>query len=55
MDVTAFIGTTIGALFLGAAVGSVTLVGLINNQTSPSGPSPVSVKSDPTVEYGSTQ
>ena len=46
---------TLGALFLGAAVGSVTLVGVINSQTSPQGQSPVSVKGNPTVEYGSNQ
>lgn len=46
---------TIAALTLGAAVGSVTIVGLVNSQTTPSGPSPVSVKDNPTVTYGSTQ
>ncbi len=42
-----------GALFLGATVGTVTLVGVVHNQTSPQGKSPVSIKSDPTVQYGS--
>ena len=46
---------TLGALVLGAAVGSVTLVGVINSQTSPQGESPVSVSGNPTVEYGSNQ
>jgi hypothetical protein len=44
---------TLGALFLGAAVGSVTLFGLVDSQTSPSG-SPGDVN-QPVVEYGATQ
>lgn len=46
---------TIGALVLGAAVGSVTLIGVVNSQTSPSGPSPANVNEQPTIEYGSNQ
>lgn len=46
---------TLGALFLGAAVGSVTLVGLVDSQTSPSGTSPGDVSKPVAVEYGSTQ
>jgi hypothetical protein len=45
---------TVGALFLGAAVGSVTLFGLVDSQTSPSGASPGDVNK-PVVEYGATQ
>jgi hypothetical protein len=41
---------TLGALFLGAAVGSVT----VDSQTSPSGASPGDVNK-PVVEYGATQ
>jgi hypothetical protein len=51
---TATILGTLGALVLGAAVGSVTIVGLVDSQTSPSGQSPASV-TDPQaqVQYGS--
>ena len=45
---------TLGALVLGAAVGSVTIIGLVNNQTSPSDASPANVN-NPVVTYGSTQ
>lgn len=43
---------TLGALVLGAAVGSVTIIGLVDSQTSPSGQSPANVN-NPTVAYGS--
>jgi len=51
---TTIIGT-LGALILGGAVGTFTLVGVVNSQTSPQGESPVSVSGNPTVEYGSNQ
>jgi hypothetical protein len=43
---------TFGALLLGAAVGSVTIIGLVDSQTSPSGKSPADVN-NPVVSYGS--
>ena len=42
---------TLGALLLGAAVGSVTFIGLVDSQTSSSGPSPANVN-NPVVTYG---
>lgn len=44
---------TIGSMLVGGAVAAVTIVGLVNAQTSPSGPSPTNVKAPISVQYGS--
>jgi hypothetical protein len=44
--------STIGALFVGGAVASATVFGLVSSQTSAPSKSPVSVTS-PEIEYGS--
>ena len=52
---TTIIGT-LGALILGGAVGTFTLVGVVNSQTSPQGDSPASVSSpQDEISYGSSQ
>ena len=43
----------IASLFVGGAVATATIVGVISSQTSPQGESPANV-SQPVVEYGST-
>lgn len=43
---------TAGSLIAGAAIATVTVVGLVNAQTGASGPSPTSVKDPVTVQYG---
>ncbi|WP_167735973.1 hypothetical protein [Nocardioides sp. 503] len=42
----------IGSLIVGGVVGTVSLVGVINSQTSPPSKSPVSVE-QPDLDYGS--
>lgn len=49
--VGAFVGT-LGAMVVGGAVASATVVGVVNSQTSPSGDSPANVN-QPIIEYGS--
>jgi hypothetical protein len=44
--------STIGALFVGGAVASATVFGLVNSQTASPEKSPVSVNS-PEIQYGS--
>ena len=51
---TTIIGTFV-ALALGATVGTVTLMGAVNSQTSPSGDSPANVSEQAEVSYGSTE
>jgi hypothetical protein len=52
---TTIVGT-LGALILGGAVGTFTLMGVVNNQTSPKGDSPASVSSpQDEISYGSTE
>jgi hypothetical protein len=43
----------VASLFVGGAVATATIVGVISSQTSPPGESPANV-SQPVVEYGST-
>jgi hypothetical protein len=45
-------GSTLGAMVVGGAVASATVIGVINSQTSPSGDSPANVN-QPIIEYGS--
>jgi hypothetical protein len=50
------VGSIVGivaSLFVGGAVATATIVGVISAQTSPPGESPANV-SQPVVEYGST-
>ena len=49
---TTIIGT-IGALVLGGAVGTFTLMGVVTNQTSPKGESPANVSQETEITYGS--
>lgn len=52
---TTIVGT-LGALLLGGVVGTFTLVGVVNNQTTPKGESPASVSSpQDEITYGSTE
>ncbi|WP_193607114.1 hypothetical protein [Nocardioides lijunqiniae] len=46
------IAALIGSLIVGGVVGTVSLVGVINSQTSPPSKSPVSVEK-PAIDYGS--
>ena len=43
---------TIGSLVAGGAVAIVTIVGLVNSQTSASGPSPANSNQPVTINYG---
>jgi hypothetical protein len=43
---------TIGSLLAGGAIAAITVVGLVNAQTSPSGASPTNVDQPVTIEYG---
>lgn len=43
---------TVAAMIVGGAVATVTVVGVVNSQTSPQGPNPTSVNA-PVVTYGS--
>jgi hypothetical protein len=45
---------TIGSVIAGGAVAAVTIVGLVNSQTSASGQSPTNVNQPVTIDYGST-
>jgi hypothetical protein len=45
--------STIGALFVGGAVASATVFGLVSSETSDPAKSPVSV-SNPVIDYGTT-
>ena len=45
---------TIGSVIGGGLVAVVTIVGLVNSQTSASGPSPADVNHPITINYGST-
>lgn len=49
--VVAFV-STLGAMVVGGAIASATVIGLVNSQTSPSGDSPANVN-QPIIEYGS--
>lgn len=44
---------TIASFVVGGAVATVTIIGLVDSQTGPSGTSPASV-SEPVVDYGTT-
>lgn len=44
--------STIGAMIVGGTVATVTLVGVVDSQTSPPDQSPASVNA-PAIEYGS--
>ncbi len=51
------IGTIVGTIvsfFVGGAVATITIIGLVDSQTGPTGTSPASV-SQPVVDYGTTQ
>lgn len=45
----------LGALILGGAVGTFTLMGVVNNQTSPQGDSPANVSEEAEVSYGTVE
>ena len=45
---------TIGSLIAGGVVATVTIVGLVSSQTSPSGSSPTDVTQPVNIDYGST-
>jgi len=43
---------TIGSVLAGGVVAAVTVVGLVNAQTNPSGAAPTNVEQPVTIEYG---
>lgn len=43
------------ALILGGVVGTFTLIGVVNNQTSPKGDSPANVSEQAEVSYGTVE
>jgi hypothetical protein len=45
----------LGALILGGAVGTFTLMGVVNNQTSPKGDSPANVSEVTEITYGTAE
>jgi hypothetical protein len=49
--IVAFMGT-LGAMVVGGAVASATVIGIVSSQTNPSGDSPANVN-QPIIEYGS--
>ncbi len=49
---TSTILATLGSILAGGAVAAVTVVGVVNAQTSPNGSSPTSVNDPVAVEYG---
>ena len=44
---------TVGSLIAGGVVATVTIVGLVSSQTSPSGASPTDVTQPVNIDYGS--
>ncbi len=48
------VATALGSVVLGGVIATATVVGVVQSQTAPSGPNPVSVEADPTelIPYG---
>jgi hypothetical protein len=54
IEVGATVLATIGSLLAGGVVAAVTVVGLVNAQTSPGDQSPANVTQPVKIDYGST-